>query len=529
MKKMTRAAVICAALMMLLASAASAAAGVGDGATFASEVAYNVNVQRAQIRVGSLQLDSTLNACARILAEEMVGLKGDEAFRPNGKSWTSVLEERGYYYEGDLAARNRYTSQTAPDSTTLVEQWMTAGMRSNTLNSAYTHTGVYGLYSETENTYYVVQLFAKPARVEPAGYVAVANSDLFVYDGPSTSRPVIWMLARGSEVTVQSTIGGWARFNFSGSYGYVPLSGLSRKVDWQPPTPTPTPQQPSGSTYYATANVNVRSGPSTQYTVVGSLTSGQHVTVTGSSGNWYRINWNRGAAYVSASYLIPAGSYVPTPTPAPAPNDGNYYATSTVNVRSGPSTGYSIVGTLDANDRVTVTGSSGNWYRINWNNGNAYVSASYLRPVGMAVPTEPPASSGSSYYATANVNVRSGPSTRYSVVGGLSSGQRVTVTGSSGNWYRISWSSGSAYVSASYLRPATSAPAAPSTPSTGTIGRATADVNVRTGPSTSYKRLGTLYKGDLVTIKGYEGNWARVEWGGYASAYVSRSYLTAVR
>ncbi len=529
MKKMTRVSLLCLALMMLIASAAAAAAGVNDGNSFASEVAYNVNAQRAAIGVGSLRLDSTLNECARILAREMEGLKGDEALRPNGKNWTTVLDEQGYFIDSNLAARNRYTSKTAPDSTTLVQHWMTTGgLQANTLYASYTHTGVYGFYSETHDTYYVVQLFAKPATVEPAGYVAVANTDQLVYEGPSTTRPVIWMLARGARVTVQATVGSWARFAVSGSYGYVPLSSLSRWIDTAP-APTPTPTQPpgySGSTYYASANVNVRSGPGTQYSVVGSLSSGQAVTVTGSSGNWYRINWSLGSAYVSASYLSQGGTYYPQPTPTTA-SDGNFYATSRVNVRSGPSTGYSIVGTLEANDRVTVTATNGNWYRINWNNGSAYVSASYLARIGSAVPTEPPASSGSTYYATANVNVRSGPSTRYSVVGGLTSGQRVTVVGSSGNWYRISWNNGSAYVSASYLRQG--AASTPSTPSTGTIGQATANVNVRSGPSTSYKRLGTLYKGELVTIKGYEGSWARVEWGGYASAYISRSYLTAVR
>ncbi len=528
MKKMTRVGLLCVALMMLLASVAAAAAGVNDGSSFASEVAYNVNAQRSAIGVGSLRLDSTLNECARILAREMEGLKGDEALRPDGKAWTTVLDEQGYFIENNLAARNRYTSKEAPDSTTLVEQWMQGGLRTNTLYAAYTHTGVYGFYSEAYDTYYVVQLFAKPAAVEPAGYVAVANSDQLVYDGPSTSRAVIWMLSRGSRVTVQATVGGWARFAVSGSYGYVPLSSLSR---WTDPTPTPTPTQPpsySGSTYYASANVNVRSGPGTQYSVVGSLTSGQAVTVTGSSGNWYRINWSSGSAYVSATYLNQAGTYYPRPTPTPpATADGNFYATARVNVRSGPSTGYTIVGVLEQGDRVTVTATNGNWYRINWNSGNAYVSASYLARVGSAVPTEPPSSSGSTYYATAKVNVRSGPSTSYSVVGGLAKDQRVTVTGSSGNWYRISWNNGSAYVSASYLRQASSS--APSSPSTGTIGKANANVNVRSGPGTNYKRLGTLYKGELVTIQAYEGSWARVTWRDYASAYVSRSYLTAVR
>lgn len=466
MKKIVRFGALCMALLMLGATAALAAAGIKDGMpSFTSEVAYNVNAQRAAIRVGSLTLDTSLNECARILAREMEGLKGDEAQRPNGKAWESVLDEQGYFYESGYAARNRYTSQSAPDSSTLVDYWLSSsGLRANTLNSAYTHTGIYGYYSETHDRYYVVQLFVKQAKVEAAGYVATANSDMLVYSGPSANYSVLWALARGAEVTVQSVVNGWAKFAVSNTYGYAPISGFT-KVGSATPSPLPNP--------------------------------------------------------------------LPVPTVPAATDEGNYYATSTVNVRSGPSTAYGIVGELSYGDRVTVAGSSGNWYRINWNNAYAYVSSTYLRPL---TAYSPPASStpDGGYYATANVNVRSGPSTRYAVVGGLTAGQAVSVTGTSGSWYKIAWSSGTAYVSSAYLRSG-SAPANTPAPvpapgqSVGTIAKARANVNVRSGPSTKYKRLGLLYKGELVTIKGYEGSWARVEWRNYASAYVSRSYLIGIR
>lgn len=48
---------------------------------------------------------------------------------------------------------------------------------------------------------------------------------------------------------------------------------------------------------------------------------------------------------------------------------------------------------------------------------------------------------------TTDLNVRSGPGTRYAVVGSLPAGARVDVGGCTGNWCRV----GGGYANASYL------------------------------------------------------------------------------
>lgn len=55
-------------------------------------------------------------------------------------------------------------------------------------------------------------------------------------------------------------------------------------------------------------------------------------------------------------------------------------------------------------------------------------------------------------YAKSSVNVRSGPSSEYERVGGLSTNQQVTVTGQADTgWYRIEFNGEEAFVSDSYL------------------------------------------------------------------------------
>ena len=52
--------------------------------------------------------------------------------------------------------------------------------------------------------------------------------------------------------------------------------------------------------------------------------------------------------------------------------------TDNLNVRSGPSTSNDIIGTLNLDDTVEVIGTSGSWYKIDFNGQTGYISATYL-------------------------------------------------------------------------------------------------------------------------------------------------------
>lgn len=82
------------------------------------------------------------------------------------------------------------------------------------------------------------------------------------------------------------------------------LNGISyidpEKVSYTAPTATSTYKSFTG---YTTANLNVRSGAGTTYSKLGLLSKGTAVTVTGESGNWYKINYGGKTAYVSKSYI----------------------------------------------------------------------------------------------------------------------------------------------------------------------------------------------------------------------------------
>ena len=59
----------------------------------------------------------------------------------------------------------------------------------------------------------------------------------------------------------------------------------------------------SGTKYIKADSLNVRSGPDTSYSKVGSLTYGSAVTITGKSGIWYRISYNNKIGFVREDYV----------------------------------------------------------------------------------------------------------------------------------------------------------------------------------------------------------------------------------
>ena len=135
-------------------------------------------------------------------------------------------------------------------------------------------------------------------------------------------------------------------------------------------------------TVYVIGKVNVRKGPGFNHGVLGQLKAGDTVTRTGvGEHGWSRITYNGQTAYVANNYLT---------TDSPEKANGATFkdvnqtvrATAKVNVRKGPSVEYEIVGSLQAGQEVTRTavGDKG-WSRIKFNDGDAYVSNSYLRVV----------------------------------------------------------------------------------------------------------------------------------------------------
>lgn len=117
------------------------------------------------------------------------------------------------------------------------------------------------------------------------------------------------------------------------------------------------------------------------------------------------------------------------------------------------------------------------------------------------------------------LNVRAAASTGSSVVTTLPDGSYVTLISKSGSWWRVEYANGKyGYCHSNYIKTVGGSAAIVSTQST--------VLNVRSGPGTSYSKVGTLAKGQTVVVLSSSNGWSRVLYSGTKTGYVSSQYLT---
>jgi N-acetyl-anhydromuramyl-L-alanine amidase AmpD len=121
-----------------------------------------------------------------------------------------------------------------------------------------------------------------------------------------------------------------------------------------------------------TTDLNVRTGPSTSNSILGQVHQGQRYVAIESSGGWYKIYFKNNTGWCYGGYLAQKTGVT-----------GRKVAVDTLNVRSGPGTGYSVVGTVSLNQKYVQMASSGSWVKICWGGGQYWVYSPYTSSFGM--------------------------------------------------------------------------------------------------------------------------------------------------
>ncbi len=330
--------------------------------------------------------------------------------------------------------------------------------------------------------------------------------------------------------------------------------------------PTPEPNAPSAQT---TTAVNLRSGPGENYTVFGVMQPGLQGQVVGKSedGMWWALNMPvsaTGIGWASAQYVnvsnaegVPVMTAPPVPPSVepvpPGPDDPQATALQPVYVRQGPGETYPAYGTAQPGMTALVIGKSedGAYWVVRVNpqfvpSGFAWVQASLVQasnvenapviaapPAPVSAPVPPPSStSAATATATTAVNVRTGPSTDYPVLGVAQPGASAEIAGVSedGGWWQVKVSTtvvpdGLAWVSGDYTYavntanvpvvaapppPASvEAPPPPTTPS-GVWVITIEPLNVRAGPGNEYPSYGKIPAGVPLQVTGESNGWLSV-------------------
>ncbi len=292
------------------------------------------------------------------------------------------------------------------------------------------------------------------------GAGTVTASALNMRSEPSTGASVVATVPRGTAVLVTESLDGWYKVVCQGQTGYMSRDyvTLAAQADGS-----------FGTGSVKGSGVNVRSGPGLGYGSIGTVGTGESFSVTGVSGDWYKISYKGATGYVYSSYLTVGGTSSGAAAPAAQSQEtaqgtgvitGNY-----VRMRTGPGTGYAIVGTYNNGDKMTITGKSGDWYAVSCNGATGYVYGQYLSQSGVTADVE--AMSDTPAVTTTAVNMREGPSTAYTSKRVLAAGAAVTLTGKSGQWYRVNYGGQSGFVLGSYISTSGNASAAAASPDAG--------------------------------------------------------------
>lgn len=131
-----------------------------------------------------------------------------------------------------------------------------------------------------------------------------------------------------------------------------------------------------------TSSLIVRSEPAAGASVVGSLKSGTTVTVTDEQHGWMEIRSGSVSGWVAGYYLKKTAGTAAASLSSAKTTSGSSSATVTADslrIRGGPGTGYQVVGSLKAQDTVTVLQREDGWARIRTTGGEVgWVSAQYI-------------------------------------------------------------------------------------------------------------------------------------------------------
>ncbi|WP_346045920.1 SH3 domain-containing protein, partial [Paraclostridium tenue] len=220
-----------------------------------------------------------------------------------------------------------------------------------------------------------------------------------------------------------------------------------------------------------------------------------------------------------------------TATNAFASNQEGIVTATSLNVRSGPSTGHSVIFMVKKNEKVTILQSDNGWYKISAANGKSgWVSSEYIS-TNISNTNQ---STNKKIVNVNNLNMRSGASTSYRVIAKLSKGSIVELLSENNGWSKIKYDGRLGYVSSEFLsnidnnipdkKPETPSEALPDTVITKIKVVTATSLNVRSGPSTSNALIGSLRNNEKVEVISENNGWAKIKYNGRLG-YVSSVYL----
>lgn len=300
-----------------------------------------------------------------------------------------------------------------------------------------------------------------------------------------------------------------------------------------------------------TSDVNLRTGPSTDYSIILAIPPATPVTITGDPENgYYPIEYNGIDGYAYGDYIVFGSDDPNIDGGAPSATGDAWVVDGSLNLRSGPSLEDSVITVMPGDAQVTLTGTLNNGYfSVNYQGTDGWAFALYLSTNGPSdtSTTGPSDNSDSSSTDNGNVgsgptgtgwvidgalNLRAGPDTDTDVLTVMPGDAQVTLTGQSSNGFdSVNYNGTDGWAYDAYLSqtapssgetntgsnsgsnsesgnatssPATSSPATSSP--TGTAWVVDGALNLRSGPDNGNSVIMVMSDGSQVTLTGQASN-----------------------
>jgi uncharacterized protein YgiM (DUF1202 family) len=268
----------------------------------------------------------------------------------------------------------------------------------------------------------------------PEPLFATTTDTVNLRAGPSLADVVLDTLDQGTTVSISGeSLDGWFAVSIGQTMGFIHgdyLTDGAQEVD----------AKAGPGTRYTLDRVRLRTGPSTGYRTIDILPVGVRLDFTGDvQGSYAKVTSSYGNGWVAAQYIGPQA-----PSGASG-GGGTRYTIDTVNLRTGPSTSYRSLAYLPVGVKLSLSGDSQNGFvKASTSYGTGWVYAQYI---GSSAPA-----SGGTGYTNDRVSLRTGPSSNYGRITTLSTGAKLTLTGSEQNGYsKVTTSAGTGWVASSYI------------------------------------------------------------------------------
>ncbi|WP_404458762.1 SH3 domain-containing protein [Sutcliffiella horikoshii] len=280
--------------------------------------------------------------------------------------------------------------------------------------------------------------------------VEILTDDLRVRSGPGTNFSVVGFLhASATSVQYLEENENWVKVHSHGVEGWVAkefVTILAKKKKKSQPEPAESTEETEGqSATITTDGLNIRSEPSTQSEVLGSLSSGQQVEVLAIRGEWLNISYDGTVGWIHSDYA----NIIKSPSDSGTQGSNSPKAEATIkvaglNVRSEPTLNGKVLEQLSAGTVVMIISERNNWCEIEYDNGKTgWIAGWFLEKSGVSSSAPSQSNDGTIVIVDDATNIRSAPSTDSKVILRADEGEEFSIVAVEDNWYKIKLHDGS--------------------------------------------------------------------------------------